>query len=86
MMTCYFLVRGFGHPVFLKPHFGHPVMKILAKTLSWTIRVQTYREITHFDRNLTDQCTTSDKYLSPWYVQPGSSPGFQKCLSKIAIP
>ena len=23
----FFSVRGFGHPVFLKPHFGHPVMK-----------------------------------------------------------
>ena len=34
MITNYFSVRGFGHPVFLKPHFGHPVMKILAKTLS----------------------------------------------------
>ena len=33
MMTYFFTVRGFGHPVFLKPHFGHPVMKILAKTL-----------------------------------------------------
>ena len=33
VMTYYFSVRGFGHPVFLKPHFGHPVMKILAKTL-----------------------------------------------------
>ena len=34
MMTYFFSVRGFGHPVFLKPHFGHPVMKILAKTLT----------------------------------------------------
>ena len=33
MMTYFFSARGFGHPVFLKPHFGHPVMKILAKTL-----------------------------------------------------
>ena len=33
MMTYLCSVRGFGHPVFLKPHFGHPVMKILAKTL-----------------------------------------------------
>ena len=33
MLTYFFSVRGFGHPVFLKPHFGHPVMKILAKTL-----------------------------------------------------
>ena len=33
MMTYFFSVRVFGHPVFLKPHFGHPVMKILAKTL-----------------------------------------------------
>ena len=33
MMTYYFSMRGFGHPVFLKPHFGHPVMKILTKTL-----------------------------------------------------
>ena len=33
MMTYIFSARGFGHPVFLKPHFGHPVMKILAKTL-----------------------------------------------------
>ena len=31
----FFSVRGFGHPVFLKPHFGHPVMKILAKTLCY---------------------------------------------------
>ena len=29
----FFSVRGLGHPVVLKPHFGHPVMKILAKTL-----------------------------------------------------
>ena len=34
MMTISFSARGFGHPVFLKPHFGHPVMKILAKTLA----------------------------------------------------
>ena len=27
MMTCVFSMGGFGHPVFLKPHFGHPVMK-----------------------------------------------------------
>ena len=33
MMTNFFSTRGFGHPVFSKPHFGHPVMKILAKTL-----------------------------------------------------
>ena len=33
MVTYYFSMRGFGHPVFLKPHFGHPVTKILAKTL-----------------------------------------------------
>ena len=33
MMSYIFSVRGFGHPVSLKPHFGHPVMKILAKTL-----------------------------------------------------
>ena len=33
MMTYFFSARGFGHPVFLKPHFGHPVMKILAKSL-----------------------------------------------------
>ena len=33
MMTYCFSVRGFGHPVSLKPHFGHPVMEILAKTL-----------------------------------------------------
>ena len=26
-------MKGFGHPLFVKPHFGHPVMKILAKTL-----------------------------------------------------
>ena len=36
MMTYLFSARGFGHPVFLKPHFGHPVMKILAKTLGTT--------------------------------------------------
>ena len=29
----FFSGRGFGNPVFLKPHFGHPVKKILAKTL-----------------------------------------------------
>ena len=34
MITYFLSVRGFGHPVFLKPHFGRPVMKILAKTLS----------------------------------------------------
>ena len=45
MMTYSFSVRGFGHPVFLKPYFGHPVMKILAKTLlpalgiGWGLRV-----------------------------------------------
>ena len=33
MITYFFSVRGFGHPVFLNPHFGHPVMNILAKTL-----------------------------------------------------
>ena len=33
MMTYCFSVRGFGHPVSLKPHYGHPVMEILAKTL-----------------------------------------------------
>ena len=33
MITNFFSVRGFGQGVFLKPHFGHPVMKILAKTL-----------------------------------------------------
>ena len=34
MMTNFLSVlKGVGHPVFLKPHFGHPVMKILAKTL-----------------------------------------------------
>ena len=38
MMTYYFSTRGFGHPVFMKPHFGHPVMKILAKTLAHIIR------------------------------------------------
>ena len=36
MMTL-FSVRVFGHPVFLKPHFGHPVMKNLAKTLPHTL-------------------------------------------------
>ena len=36
MMTYFFSTRGFGHPVFSKPHFGHPVMKILAKTLAVT--------------------------------------------------
>ena len=34
MMTYIFSVRGFGHLVLLKPHFGQPVMKILAKTLA----------------------------------------------------
>ena len=51
MMTYYFSVRGFGHPVFLKPHFGHPVMKILAKNLHphdchippWTFRFSTFQ-------------------------------------------
>ena len=33
MMTNFFSVRGFGHPVFMKTYFGHPVIKILAKTL-----------------------------------------------------
>ena len=33
MMTYFFSVRGFGHPAFLKPHFGHPVMKFQTKTL-----------------------------------------------------
>ena len=33
LMTYIFSARGFGHPVFLKPQFGHPVMKILAKSL-----------------------------------------------------
>ena len=33
MMTYFFSVRGFGHPVLLKAHFWHPVMKILAKIL-----------------------------------------------------
>ena len=37
MRTYLFSARGFGHPVSLKPHFGHPVMKILAKTLDRVI-------------------------------------------------
>ena len=28
-----FSIRDFGHPKFLKSQFGHPVMKILAKSL-----------------------------------------------------
>ena len=43
MMTYFFSARGFGHPVFLKPDFGHPVMKILAKTLPvGTVGPRTY--------------------------------------------
>ena len=34
VMIFTFSIRDFGHPKFLKFHFGHPVMKILAKSLS----------------------------------------------------
>ena len=33
VMILTFSVRDFGHPQFLKSKFGHPVMKILAKSL-----------------------------------------------------
>ena len=33
VMIFTFLTRDFGHPKFLKSQFGHPVMKILAKSL-----------------------------------------------------
>ena len=35
-MIITFSIRDFGHPKFLKSQFGHPVMKILAKSLSPT--------------------------------------------------
>ena len=49
MITYYFSVRGFGHPVFLKPHFGHPVMKILAKTLDVSRTINFYNEVNLFN-------------------------------------
>ena len=33
VMILTFSIRDFGHPKFLKSQFGHPVMKILAKSL-----------------------------------------------------
>ena len=37
VMIFNFLIRDFGHPKFLNSQFGHPVMKILAKSLpAWT--------------------------------------------------
>ena len=33
VMIFTFSIRDFGHPKFLKSQFGHPVMKILAKSL-----------------------------------------------------
>ena len=32
VMIFNFSIRDFGHPKFLKSQFGHPVMKILAKS------------------------------------------------------
>ena len=33
VMIFNFSIRDFGHPEFFKSQFGHPVMKILAKSL-----------------------------------------------------
>ena len=33
VMSFTFSIRDFGHPKFLKSQFGHPVVKILAKSL-----------------------------------------------------
>ena len=33
VMIFTFSIRDFGHPEFLKSQLGHPVMKILAKSL-----------------------------------------------------
>ena len=40
-MVFTFLIRDFGHPEFLKYQFGHPGMKILAKSLN-SIIVEIY--------------------------------------------
>ena len=34
VMIFTFSMRDFGHPQFLKSRFGHPVMKLLAKSLT----------------------------------------------------
>ena len=34
VMIFTFSIRDFGHPQFLKSQFGHPVIKILAKSLN----------------------------------------------------
>ena len=36
-MVFTFSIRDFGHPKFLKSQFGHPVMKILAKSLNYLV-------------------------------------------------
>ena len=41
----FFSGGGFGHPVFSKPHFGHPVMKILAKTLVGEMKIEPKRNL-----------------------------------------
>ena len=41
VMIFTFSTRDFGHPKFLKSQFGHPVMKVLAKSmLQWTLYFQ----------------------------------------------
>ena len=39
VMIFTFSIRDFGHPQFLKSQFGHPVMKILAKSLSQVVHI-----------------------------------------------
>ena len=44
VMIFTFSIRDFGHPKFLKSQFGHPVMKILAKSLNKFRSQQLYME------------------------------------------
>ena len=43
-------IRDFGHPQLLKSQFGHPVMKILAKSYRCEIETWNWEEIVFFLR------------------------------------
>ena len=66
VMIFTFSIRDFGHPKFLNSHFGHPVMKIMAKSLhaslqiSWELFLLTRKCLWQYN----DKCCRSWDFLS----------------------
>ena len=72
MMTYFLSVRGLGHPVFLKPYFGHPAMK-MAKTLSQSyIYKALYIILLKTVRPVKIQIQTRPLVWSSWHCVGGS--------------